>query len=452
MFGYKVPEPDEAMLVSGGKDNVDGAPFRVVTGHGAFVLPLLRKARFLGLSMMESEVTEACVTKQGIALNVRAVIAFKVGNDTESIVNAGQRFLSDQSQMSVLVGRIFAGHLRSIVGSMTVEEIVTERQRLAEGVLDGSKLEMAKIGLTVDSFQIQSIDDMKLGYIAAMAAPHNAAIQRQARIAQAQADQAAAEADQQSVRAQAEYNRQTTIVQAQLAAEVAVAQAKANQDAAEAEQQSQRAQAEFTRQTNIVQAQYDSDVSVAKAKANQTAAQAEQESQRAQVEFSRQTSIVRAQAKAEIDKAESESAQSGPLAQATAQREVLAAQTELATRNAELRKQQLVAEVIKPAEAEAERIRVLAQADAEKTRIQAEAAASNNRVSLDQLLIDQLPLIVREAAQGLAKANVTVLNGSDGLGEIAAGLVSQGLAIFDSVRAGIGATPQDPEGPKSIQS
>ncbi|MCW2529048.1 MAG: hypothetical protein JWM76_3908 [Pseudonocardiales bacterium] len=433
VFGYKVPEPDEAMLISGGKGNED-APFRVVTGHGSFVLPLFRKARFLSLSMAESEVTEACVTKQGIALNVRAVIAFKVGNDTESIVNAGQRFLSNQDQMSVLVGRIFAGHLRSIVGSMTVEEIVTERQRLAEGVLDGSKVEMAKIGLIVDAFQIQSIDDMKLGYITAMAAPHNAAIQRQAQIAQAQADQAASEADQQSKRAQAEYVRQTTIVQAQLAADVAVAQAKANQDAAEAEQQSNRAQAEYARQTAIVQAQYDSVVSVARAQANQAAVQAEQESQRAQAEFARQTSIVRAKAKAEVDAAESQASQSGPLAQATAQREVLAAQTELAARNAELRKQQLVAEVVKPAEAEADRIRILAQADAEKTRIQAEAAASNNRVSLDQLLIEQLPLIVREAAQGLAKANVTVLNGSDGLGEIAAGLVSQGLAIFDSVR------------------
>jgi uncharacterized membrane protein YqiK len=452
MLGYKVPEPDEAMLISGGKGNADGAPFRVVTGHGAFVLPFFRKARFLGLAMAEAEVTEACVTKQGIALNVRAVIAFKVGNDTESIVNAGQRFLSDQSQMSVLVGRIFAGHLRSIVGSMTVEEIVTERQRLAEGVLDGSKGEMAKIGLTVDAFQIQSIDDMKLGYIAAMAAPHNAAIQRQARIAQAQADQAAAEADQQSKRAQAEYVRQTTIVQAQLAAEVSVAQAKANQDAAEAEQKSVRAQAEFSRQTKVVQAQYDSEVSIALAKADQAAAQAEQESQRAQAEFTRQTSIVRAQAKAEVDKAESEASQSGPLAQATAQRGVLAAQTELATRNAELRKQQLLAEVIKPAEAEAERIRVLAQADAEKTRIQAEAAASNNRVSLDQLLIEQLPQIVREASQGLAKANVTVLNGSDGLGEIAAGLVGQGLAIFDSVRAGIGSGPVGADDAKAISA
>ena len=189
MLGYRVPAPDQAMLISGGRFGRNGAPFKVVTGHGAFVPPFFRKTNFLSLSMCEAEVAETCVTRQGISLNVRAVIAFKVGNDEESIVNAGQRFLSDQDQMSTLTGRIFAGHLRSIIGSMTVEEIVTERQKLATEVLDGSKAEMAKIGLTVDSLQIQSIDDMNSGYIDAMAAPHNAAIQRQAQIAQAQANQ-----------------------------------------------------------------------------------------------------------------------------------------------------------------------------------------------------------------------------------------------------------------------
>ena len=227
MFGYRVPAPDEAMLISGGRRRRDTAPFKVVTGHGAFVLPFFRKASFLTLSMREAEVSETCVTRQGISLNVRAVIAFKVGNDEESIVNAGQRFLSDQDQMSTLTGRIFAGHLRSIIGSMTVEEIVTERQKLATEVLDGSKAEMAKIGLTVDSLQIQSIDDMNIGYIDAMAAPHNAAIQRQAQIAQAQANQASAEAQQESQRNQAEYARQTSVVQAQYKAEVDKAQAEA---------------------------------------------------------------------------------------------------------------------------------------------------------------------------------------------------------------------------------
>src|SRR5207244_13088492 len=108
--------------------------------------------------------------------------------------------------------------------------------------------------------------------------------------------------------------------------------------------------------------------------------------------------------------------------------------------------------VVKPAEADAEKVRVLAKADAERMKIQAEAAASYNRVALDRMLIDQLPLIVREAAGGLANANVNVLNGADGLGQIAAGLVGQGLTIFDSVKKNMsvsdnaaGELPQTPD-------
>jgi uncharacterized membrane protein YqiK len=83
---------------------------------------------------------------------------------------------------------------------------------------------------------------------------------------------------------------------------------------------------------------------------------------------------------------------------------------------------------------------VLAKAEADRMRIQAEAAASNGRVALDRMIIDQLPQIVREAANGLQGANINVLNGADGLGQIAAGLVSQGLTILDSVKQGLGQT------------
>lgn len=354
MLGYHVPDPDEAMLVSGAKSK-DNTPFKVIIGRGTWVIPFFRKVSYLSLAMFESEIQERCVTKQAIQLDVRAVIAFKVANDTQSIVNAAQRFLSEQErEMSVLTGRIFSGHLRSIVGSMTVEEIIRERQKLADEVLVASKVEMSNIGLWVDSFQIQSIDDGNLGYINALAAPHNAAVQRDAQIAQAQAAQRSAEAEQESLRRQAEYERETS----------------------------------------LLQAQYQRD----------------------------------------IDKANAEAAQAGPLADAIARQEVLTAQAEQARKNAELREQELQAEVVKPAQAEAERVRILAEAEAARTRIQAEAAASNNRIALDQLLIEQLPEIVKQASTGLANANLTVLNGPDGVGELVNGMVGQGLTVFNSLQ------------------
>lgn len=357
MFGWHVPSANEAMIVSGGRSRGD-APFRIVVGHGGFVTPIRNVVSMLTLAMQESEVAEPCVTQQGITLAVRAVIAFKVGDDPASIANAARRFLDDQKSMPELVGRIFAGHLRSVVGSMTVEDIIRERQRLAEEVLDASKPEMAKLGLVVDSFQIESIDDLKAGYILALSQPHIAAVNQAAQIAQAQADQAAA--------------------------------------------------------------------------------QVRQESERNQAQYQQQTAVAKAQYQAQIDQAQQKAAQAGPLAQAQAQQEVLAEQAKVAGATAELRRQQLVAEVIRPAEAEAERVRTIAQAQADATRLQAEATATSDGVVLQRMLVEKMPEIMSAAAAGLRSANVTVLNGAEGLGELVAGLAAQATSILDVVRRGNG--------------
>jgi uncharacterized membrane protein YqiK len=365
VFGWRVPAPNEAMLISGGKQkSVDGAlPFRIVSGHGAFVVPIFRKASFLSLAMREAVVTDDCVTKQGITLSVKAVIAFKVGSDHASIAAAAQRFLEEQDSMDELTGQIFAGHLRSIVGSMTVESIIRERQTLAENVLDASKIEMGNLGLTVDSLQIQSIDDKGSGYIAALAAPHQATVNQAAKIAQAKADQASA--------------------------------------------------------------------------------MAQQESDRNQAEFARQTAIKRAEYQAEIDQAQATAAQAGPLAEAQAQQAVLEEQALVAKKNAELREAELIAEVVKPAMAEAERIKTIAKAQAEATKLSAGAAAAEGRIALDQQLISQLPELLRAAAEGLQGANLTVLNGAEGLNGTVASLASQGIAILKSLNA---AMPSNVEG------
>lgn len=358
MFGYRVPAPNEALLISGRKQRgADALPFKIVTGHGVFVAPIFSKATRLTLAMQEAEVIEDCYTKQGLTLSVQAVIAFKVGDDHESIAAAARRFQGDQSQMPTLVGRIFSGHLRSIIGSMTVEAIIREQQTLADAIVDASKTEMARIGLSVDSLQISSIDDKGVGYIAALAAPHRAKVNQDAKVAQAAADQASAMAQQESMRHQAEYARQTAIAQAQY--------------------------------------------------------------------------------QAEIDQAQQTAAQSGPLAFARAQQEVLVERSVVAQKNAELRQAELIAEVIRPAEAEAERIRTLAKAQADATKLSAEAAAAQDRIALDQLVIQQLPDMLRAAASGLQGANVTVLDGAEGLNSVIASLAAQGMTLLETVRSGV---------------
>jgi len=359
MFGYRVPAPNEALLISGRKQRGrEALPFKIVTGHGAFVIPVFSKASRLTLAMQESEVEEDCYTKQGLTLAVRAVIAFKVGDDHESIAAAARRFQGDQSQMSVLVGRIFSGHLRSIIGSMTVEAIIREQQTLADAIVDASKTEMARIGLDIDSLQISSIDDKGAGYIQALAAPHQARVNQEAKVAQAVADQAIAMAQQESMRNQAEYARQTAIAQARY--------------------------------------------------------------------------------QAEIDQAQQTAAQAGPLAAAQAQQSVLVERSLVAQKNGELRQAELVAEVVRPAQAEAERITTLARAQADATKLSAEAAAAQDRIALDQLVIQQLPELLRAAAQGLQGAHLTVLNGAEGVNGVVASLAAQGMALLEAVRKGIG--------------
>src|ERR1700750_1568193 len=212
MLFWHVPAPNEALLISGSKRRHDETQFRIVTGHGSFVVPVKQKARMLSLALQEAEIVEDCVTSQGIRLNVRAVAVFKVGDDPVSIANAARRFLAEQSRMEELVGRVFAGHLRSIVGGLTVEQIIRERDRVAQEIKDGSHAEMEKLGIVVDALEIQEIEDAS-GYISNLAAPHAAAAASQARIAKAQADLEATERELDAQAMKAQYERDMALKQ-----------------------------------------------------------------------------------------------------------------------------------------------------------------------------------------------------------------------------------------------
>jgi flotillin len=397
MLFWHVPAPNEALLISGSKSRRQATQFRIVTGHGCFVLPVKQKARLLSLALREAEIVEECITNQGIRLNVRAVAAFKVGDDQASIANAARRFLSEQDRMEILVGRVFAGHLRSIVGGLTVEQIIRERDRVAQEIKDGSHAEMEKLGIVVDALEIQEIEDSS-GYISNLAAPHGAAVASQARIAKARADQEATERE--------------------LEAAALTAQ------------------------------------------------------------FERDTAIKRAGFLAETEQANARAAQAGPLAQAQASQEVIQQQTALAHRQAELAAQRLEAEVRRPADAEAYRKRTLAEADRDQARFEADAQAyrsttmagaealavriraeasahaeratgagqadankaraeslrdGNQELIAADRLVEILPALVEAAARGLADANLTVLNGTEGVSEVIAGLVGQGMSIFSTL-------------------
>jgi len=228
MFFWYVPAPDEALLISGSKRQRLDTGFRIVTGHGSFVLPMKQKARILSLALREIEIAEDCITSQGIHLNVRAVAAFKIGNDPASIADAARRFLPAQNRMEEIVGPMLAGHLRSIIGGVTVEQIITERDKVTQEIKKRSRAEMERLGIVVDALELQEIEDTS-GYIGNLAAPHAAAVAKQARIARANADLEASEREREVAELKAQYERDLEIKRAGYLAETEKVKAEAAQ-------------------------------------------------------------------------------------------------------------------------------------------------------------------------------------------------------------------------------
>ncbi len=434
MLFWHVPAPDEAMLISGSHHKDPTTQFRIVTGHGAFVLPIKQKARFLSLALREAEIDEQCVTKQGIPLQLRAVAIFKVGDDPASIANAARRFLAEQNRMEELCGRIFAGHLRSIVGSLTVEEIIRERDKVAQEVKDGSHPEMEKLGLVVDGLQIQEIED-PTGYIKNLAAPHAAAVASAARIAAAERDQEAAEKEQQAARAKAQFERETSIQHAQIEAEVQEAQARASQAGPLAQARaSQDVVAEQTavaeRESALTEQRLESQV--------RRPADAEAYRQRTLAEAARDTAKLNTDADAFRQRA---------LAEAARDTTKLNTEAEAARRralaDAEAQAQRVAAGAASDAakvkaDGDAYAARAIADADAEAINARATALAGQNQgLIAANKLVDMLPALVQAAAQGIGGSKLTVLNGSQGVNDVATGLAAQGLSIYEALRGAL---------------
>lgn len=435
MLFWHVPAPDEALLISGSKHRDGSQQFRIVTGHGAIVLPIKQKARLLSLALREAELEEECVTTQGIPLRVRAVAVFKVGDDTASIANAARRFLAEQNRMEELCGRIFAGHLRSIVGSLTVEEIIRERDKVAQEVKDGSHPEMEKLGIVVDGLQIQEIED-PTGYISNLAAPHAAAVASAARIAAAERDQEASEKEQKAARAKAQFAQETAILEAKIEAEVQEAKARASQAGPLSEAKAQQdVIAEQTalaeRQAALTDKKLESEVrrpADAEAYKQRTLAEAARDATKHNTEGEafRQRTMAEANRDTTLLTTEAEATKRRQLAEAEADAQRASAQGAADARKAE-------------ADAEAFAQRTTAAAEAEAINARASALSGDNQPLIAaNKLVDMLPSLVQAAAGGMSGANLTVLNGSQGVSEMAVGLAAQGLSIFETLRHSLG--------------
>ncbi|MEU3859537.1 SPFH domain-containing protein [Streptomyces sp. NPDC028722] len=424
---WRVAEPNEALVISGSTHRTEGLEagmgFRIVTGRGTMVVPGVQAVRKLSLDLNETELHVDCVTHQGIPLKVRGVVIFKVGDDFVSIANAARRFLDQQKLMAERVHNVFAGHLRSIVGGLTVEDMIRDREKLTGQTRAACGTEMEKLGLIVDSLQIHEIED-PTGYIQNLAMPHAAAVQRDARIAQAEANRLATEAEQQSLARMAEATRDSEILQAGYQAERDKAAAKAQQAGPlaaaasrqevvvqetrvaelEAHRREQQLQADVRKPADatayekrtLAEADRDARISAAQAKAKETELAAAAEATR-----------VKAAAAAEAESVKTRGAASAATTRATGEAEAAAAQAK--------------------GLADAEAIRAQGLAEAEAIKARAAALAENQEAVVAQQLAERWPEIVQAGASAFGNVdNMVLLNGAEGMGELFAKALTMG--------------------------
>ena len=394
---YRIVGPNTALVVTGMRG------MRTIKGGGTIVLPLVEQARELSLELMSFDVapTQDNYTKQGVAVTVEAVSQIKVKSDFESIQTAAEQFLTKEpAAREGLIRLVMEGHLRGIIGQLTVEQIVKEPEMVAERMRATCASDMNRMGLEVVSFTIKEVRD-KNEYITNMGRPDIVRVLRDANVAAAEAD------------------RDTAIKRADATRAAAVAKAVADQERVAAETLSLAKQAEAQRDFEIKKANYLETVKKQQAQADKA--------------YEIQTNVMQQQVIAEAVKVQQ------------VEREQLVKVQEAEILRVE---KELIATVLKQAEIERQRIETLAgaerqrlitesegraiairaqgeaeaeivfkkgEAEAKAMTVKAEAYQEYNQAAVADKLITNMPEVVRALAAPLANIDkITVVSTGNG--------------------------------------
>ena len=325
---YRKVGPNEALIRYG----MGGT--QVYCGRGALIFPMVQTCRDLSLELMSFDVApqQNLYTKQGVAVTVEAVAQIKVKSDKESILTAAEQFLSKEpNQREGLIRLVMEGHLRGIIGQLTVEQIVKEPEMVGDRMRSTCADDMSKMGLEVVSFTIKEVRD-KNEYITNMGRPDVARIKRDAEVATAEAE------------------RDIAIKRAEAQRAAAVAKAMADQERVAAETASLAKQAEAQRDLDIKKAAFLEATKKAQAQADKA--------------YEIQTNVQQQQVIAEAVKVQ----------QVEREAQVKVQEAEIARREREL-----IATVLKQAEIERQRIETLANAERQRLMTEAEGRAASIR-------------------------------------------------------------------------
>src|ERR1700739_2540285 len=325
---FRKAGPHEALIIYGLRGT------RIVKGGGTIIYPMIEQCRELSLELMCFDVApqQSLYTKQGVAVTIEAVAQIKVKSDKESILTSAEQFLTKRpEQREGLIRLVMEGHLRGIIGQLTVEQIVKEPEMVGDRMRSTCADDMSKMGLEVVSFTIKEVRD-KNEYSPNRGRPDVARIKRDAEVAAAEAD------------------RDIAIKRAEMQRASAVARAQADQERVAAETASLAKQAEAQRDLDIKKAAYLEATKKAQAQADK-AYEIETNIQEQQVI----TESVRVQ-------------------QVEREAQVKVQEAEIARREREL-----IATVLKSADVERQRIETLAEAERQRLIKEAEGRASSIR-------------------------------------------------------------------------
>ncbi|HKQ60630.1 MAG TPA: SPFH domain-containing protein [Candidatus Polarisedimenticolaceae bacterium] len=409
---YKKVGPNQAMVISGRKHRMrleDGSTdltgYRIRKGGGAFIFPLLERVDILSLEVMTLDITTPEVyTKPGVPIVVDGVAQVKIRGDEGSIRTAAEQFLGKTvDQIKEVALQTVEGHLRAIIGTLSVEEIYRNRDQFAGSVQEVAVSDLANMGLVIVSFTLKDIRDSH-GYLDALGKPRTAEVKRDAVIAQAEAD------------------RDASIKSAQARQAGEIVKFEAETRIAEANRDFQSKKAEYDAAVNLKRAEADlaydiqrnrtsqllkkEEVQIAVVEKEQQIAVQEREIQRREKELE---ATVKRQADAERYRVETEAA---------AQR---AKSEQVARGEAEARRQKGLADadVIKATgTSEADIIALKGTAEAEAMRKKADSFKEYNQAAVLQILLAALPEIAKAVAEPLSKTDriTLVSTGGDGTG------------------------------------
>jgi len=389
--------PHEAIIVYGFRG------IRIVKGGGTVVFPMVESSKSLSLELMSFDVApkQDLYTRQGVAVTVEAVAQIKVKSDPESIQTAAEQFLTKApEERDGLIRLVMEGHLRGIIGQLTVEQIVKEPEMVGDRMRSTCADDMNKMGLEVISFTIKEVRD-KNEYISNMGKPDVARIRRDADVATAEAE------------------RDTAIKRAEAQRDAATARAQADQQRVLAETLSLTKQAEAQRDLDVKKAEYVETIKKQQAQADK-AYELETNVMQQQV-IGEAVKVQQVEKLAQVKVQEAEIQRRSNELVATVLKEAEMERQKIETLAA-AEKQRLIAEAEGKAssiraqgEAEADIIFKKGEAEARAMNVKAEAYQQYNQVAVVDKLITSLPEVVQAMAAPLGNVDkITIVSTGNG--------------------------------------